>query len=109
MLEQREGMSKVWEGITENAKFLNEGAKIDVGNGLTTLFWDGTCTASKPLIYLASQTIPDELIGATFHDMWEHGTGWKGDSFVAYLLQDVLKLIEAHELKNDPNLGDLLY
>lgn len=82
---------------------------VAVGNGSSTLFWDHKWVAATPLIDLATQEVPIEILGATVEDMWEDNVGWKWETFAPYLNQDILKLIEAHELKNDPNLGDLLY
>lgn len=41
--------------------------------------------------------------------MWEEGVGWKWDTFAPHLDLDTLKLIQTHEVRNDPNLGDFFY
>lgn len=109
MFEPKTGMSNVWNGITKNARFLCEGMRVAVGNGAKTLFWDHKWVSHVPLRDLITDPIPMELTGATVEEMWEVGHGWKWDILSPYLQQDTLKLIQAHELTCDPELGDLLY
>lgn len=109
MFESKRGMSNVWAGITENATFLGDGIQTAVGNGNATLFWVHKWASETPLFELVTQPIPPEIAGATVGEMWESDVGWKWDTFAQYLPQDVLKLIQAHELKDDPNMGDLIY
>lgn len=109
MFTPKPGSSNVWRGITENAKVLGEGMSTAVGNGTRTLFWDHKWATSEPLSRLVTTPIPVELEGATVEEMWEHSQGWKWEVFGPYLPQETLKLIQAHELHNDPNIGDLIY
>lgn len=109
MFVPKAGMSNVWRGITENSKILCEGMRMAVGNGDTTLFWDHKWAANTPLSELITQPIPTELEGATVGEMWEAGQGWRWEIFSPYLPHDTLKLIQSHELKEDHNIGDLVY
>ncbi|KAL2927651.1 hypothetical protein RDABS01_019982 [Bienertia sinuspersici] len=43
----KKGSSNVWSGIVENARVLCEGAKMAIGNGCQTLFWDHSWGESK--------------------------------------------------------------
>lgn len=109
MFVPKKGMSNVWSGITENAKVLCEGMRMAVGNGARTLFWDHKWATSKPLCELVTQAIPSELAGVTVEELWDKDFGWKWDQFAPYLSTDVLKQIQAYELKADPSIGDLVY
>lgn len=75
-----------------------------VGNGAKTLFWEHKWVTNRSLRELATQPLPSEVEGATVDEMWNHGDGWRWDVFSPYLHQDTLKIIQAHELKEDPNL-----
>lgn len=109
MFEPKAGMSNVWSGITENARYLCEGTKVTVGNGSSTLFCDHKWATDNPVIELAILPVPVEIAGATVEEMWEVDQGWKWDVFAPYLTQETLKLIQSHELKNDPDIADLMY
>lgn len=109
MFVPKHGMSNVWAGITENAKVLGEGMRVAVGNGLKTLFWDHKWVMNQPLSDVVTQPIPMELAGASVHDMWQPNLGWKWVVFAPYLSQDHLKRIQAHELREDNEEGDLIY
>ena len=109
MFEPKAGSSNVWTGITENARVLCEGTQVAVGNGLTTRFWEHKWATTAPLISLVVQPLPAEFHEVTVAEMWEEGIGWKWDIFSPYLDSNTLKLIQAHEVHNDPNLGDLYY
>lgn len=109
MFVPKAGSSNVWGGITTNSKVLCEGMRSAVGNGANTLFWDHKWAAAVPLCEVVTQPIPADIAGATVEEMWSHEQGWKWEVFAPYLEQEHLKLIQAHELKNDPNLADLIY
>lgn len=109
MFTSKSGASNVWRGITENSRLLCEGLKMAVGNGRSTLFWNHAWATDKPLSNHVLQPIPPELAGATVDEMWDHSTGWKWDTIAPFLHQDTLKLIQAFELKNDPEMADLVY
>lgn len=109
MFNPKKGSSNVWVGITDNARFLCEGMRTSIGNGMNTLFWDHNWATNKPLSSLASQEIPAELLGATVGEMWEMGQGWKWDVFAPYLESNVLKQIQSYELKEDTEVQDLIY
>lgn len=109
MFQPKLGMSNVWKGITDNARFLCEGMRVAVGDGNRTLFWSHKWVTNTPLSNLAIQPVPRELEGATVNEMWDSITGWKWESFAPFLHQDTLKLIQAIELKEDAELGDLIY
>lgn len=83
--------------------------KTAVGNGTNTLFWDHKWATSKPLSKLATQNIPGDTLGATVEEMWEKHHGWKWNIFAPYLPSDVLKQIQSFQLKDDPDIGDLVY
>lgn len=82
---------------------------MEVSNGARTLFWDHKWATSEPLSELNTQPIPLELVGATVEEMWDKDFGWKWEQFAAYMCLDVLKKIQAYELKVDPSIGDLVY
>lgn len=109
MFVPKQGMSNIWSGITENTRVLFEGMRMAVGNGLNTLFWDHKWVLNKPLSYVVTQPIPPELEGATVDDMWDKDFGWKWETFASYLNSDHLKMIQSFELKEDAELGDLVY
>ncbi|XP_056688793.1 uncharacterized protein [Spinacia oleracea] len=109
MFEPKKGMSNVRRGITENAKLLCEGMRMAVGNGNQTLFWDHKWATDKPLSDLVTKPLSPDLAGATVAEMWESGFGWRWEIFSPYLQQDTLKLIQSYELKDDPDIGDLVY
>lgn len=108
MFEPKGGMSNVWSG-TENAKVLCEGTRVAIGNGLNTLFWVHKWATSAPLDSMVTHALPEDYASIKVADMWEEGQGWKWDSFAHFLEEDILKLIQVHEVQNDPNRGDLLY
>ncbi|XP_021717958.1 uncharacterized protein LOC110685744 [Chenopodium quinoa] len=109
MFESKKDMSNVWCGITANAKLLGEGTQIAVGNGHNTVFWDHKWVGDTPLSNMATQPILQELEGATVAEMWEENSGWRWNIFAPFLPQDILKLIQNHELRVDPSIGDLVY
>ncbi|KAL2938810.1 hypothetical protein RDABS01_022259 [Bienertia sinuspersici] len=78
------GFSNVWKGITENAKYLKDRAKMAID-------------------------IPDELDNAKVEDLWEVGHGWKWSVFANYLNATTLMHIVSHELVENPDVADLLY
>lgn len=49
MFEPKAGASNVWQGITDNAKFMSEGTRVVVSSGSQTLFWDHKWATPKPL------------------------------------------------------------
>lgn len=98
MFMPKQGMSNVWCGITENAKFLCEGMQVAVNNGKNTLFWDHKWVSKTTLSSLAIKLIPDALIGATVGEMWDNLQGWKWEDFAEFLPTDVLKQIQSYEL-----------
>lgn len=109
MFEPKTGMSNVWRGITDNAKLLCEGMRMEVGNGSQTLFWDHKWVIDQPLSDLATEPIPLSIAGATVAEMWEINHGWRWEVFAPYLHSDTLKLIQSHELRMDSEVGDLVY
>lgn len=50
-----------------------------------------------------------KIEGDTIEEMWDRNQGWKWEIFAPYLAQEYLKLIESFELKEDPELANLLY
>lgn len=74
-------MSNVWSGITENAIFISEGAKVAVGYGVHTLFWDHSWATNKPLRHYATTEVPHDIEGATVEEIWDKVYGWKWDVF----------------------------
>lgn len=58
---------------------------------------------------LASKPIPNELLGTTVSDMWDELQGWNRGSYAEYLPLEVVKQIQSFELKEDNEVGDLLY
>lgn len=109
MFSPKPGMSNVWNGITENAKLLCEGAQVAVNDGKTTLFWDHKWATNSTLSYLATQPIPDEILGATVNEMWDPNLGWRWEIFADYLPQNILKIIQSFEVRVSEEQGDLLY
>lgn len=110
MFESKQNMSNVWRGITENTKHLCDGAQVAVGNGCKTLFWDHRWVSKKPLREYALHSIPDALNGATVEEMWNKETySWKWSCLADLLPPNIIKEIDAYELKDDPNMGDLCY
>ncbi|KAL2921356.1 hypothetical protein RDABS01_012847 [Bienertia sinuspersici] len=97
------------ETSVENAKIIQTGASVAIGNGAKTLLWDHAWVTEDPLINQAHDSIPDECLGATVQEMWEVGVGWKWDKFAHYLPNKILKQIASHELVENPKIGDLLY
>lgn len=109
MFLPKPGMSNVWRGVTENAKFLCEGSQVAVNIGKTTLFWDHKWATNSTLSFLATQPIPTDLLGATVNEMWDSVQGWRWEKFVDYLPQDVIKIIQSFELSDSEEHGDLIY
>lgn len=109
MFERKANMSNVWRGITDNVNTLVLGARVAVNNGSSTLFWDHRWATNLKLRDLALHDIPPDLDGATVEELWDPNAGWKWDAFANLLPPDVIKEIDAHELKSDPSTGDLLY
>lgn len=109
MFEPKVGMSNTWRGVIDNAKDLCKRMRVAVGNGAKTLLWDHKWAANMLLGNLAIQEIPVEIAGVTVQEMWEERVGWKREIFAPYLQPDILKLIQAHELKNNEYIGDLVY
>ncbi|KAL2942612.1 hypothetical protein RDABS01_030962 [Bienertia sinuspersici] len=102
-------MSNVWSGITENAKLLNDGMRIAVGNGRRTLFWDHKWAMNETLSSVALGPIPMQSLGATVEEMWEPNQGWRWDLFAHLLPPWALEQIDSYGLKQDDGFGDLLY
>ena len=80
-----------------------------VENGSKTLFWDHCWAVEQPLNTMTITPIPLYMVGSTVESMWEHGSGWKWELISPYLHPDILKRIQAYELKNDPDAGDLVF
>lgn len=93
----------------DNARFLCEGIRTAVGDGSKTLFWDHKWATPSPLIDQITQPVPHDLMEASVGDMWEDGVGWKWEVFSPYLEPNTLKSIQAHELKINDEVGDLIY
>lgn len=83
--------------------------RTSVCDGKKTLFWDHKWVSNTPLSNLTIHPVPEELSGATVNEMWDPLVGWKWDNFAPYLHQDTLKCIQSFELKEDAELGDLIY
>lgn len=60
----------------------------------------------QPLIKLATQEIPNDLLGATVGEMSETNQCWKWDLFDPYLPPSILKEIQSHELREDFTIGE---
>lgn len=103
MFKPKTRMSNVWCGITDNAKFIDEGLQIAVSNGTSTIFWGHRWVTKVP------PADPTDIAGATVAEMWDEFQGWKWDMFASFLPQDTLKLIQNHELKQDATRSDLVY
>lgn len=102
-------MSNIWSGISEGAKLLCDGIRIVVGSGKKTLFWDHKWLFKSPIIDRVTQEPPIDIAEATVEEIWEQGAGWKWDVFAPYLDQDTLKMIQAHEVLEDPEAEDVMY
>lgn len=109
MFSPKSRMSNVWRGITENAKFLCKGAQVAVNNWKTTFFWDHKWALKSTLSSLATQPIPEALLGASVNEMWDINQGWCWDLFADYLPHEVLKVIQSFELRESDEQGDLIY
>lgn len=109
MFDPKKGSSNVWQGITKNATILGKGMRVAVGNGNRTLSWDHRWACAQPLNEVSTQLIPSSIAGATVVEMWDEIDGWKWDCFAPYLAQENLKIIQSFELKDYPELGDLVY
>lgn len=102
-------MSNVWRGITDNVNTLWNGARVAVNNGSSTLFWDHRWAINRTLRDLAIYAIPNDIDRATVAELWDPNAGWKWDAFANLLPSEVIKEIDAYELKDDPSTCDLLY
>lgn len=109
MFTPKSNMSNVWRGITENARVLCEGGRMASSNGLTTLFWDHKWALDKSLREVAIQPIPPHLEGATVADLWDGEARWKWNEFANILPPNIIKQIDAYELKPDSTMADLMY
>lgn len=87
--------SSLWKGVNENRKFIREGARVDVGNGKRTLFWDHRWALDCPLSTKVMHALPQQLDDMTVEEAWDPNTGWKWELFADLLPSDVLKQIEA--------------
>ena len=109
MFAPKTNMSNVWKGITENVNTLRNGARVAVNTGTSTLFWDHCWASNQPLRELTVQAIPQDIEGATVAELWDKDVGWHWDLFATLLPSNVLKEIDAFELKENAVVGDLYY
>lgn len=78
-------------------------------NGSTILFSDHKWALDKTLREVAFQPIPDHLEAATVADLWDNEASWKWNDFANILPPDIIKQTDAHEMKTDSTVADLLY
>ncbi|KAK9671970.1 hypothetical protein RND81_12G067000 [Saponaria officinalis] len=109
MFQPKLNMSNVWSGITSQAKIINMGSSMVVGNGRETLFWDHSWVDSGCLIDKAIAPVPDSILGATVSEMWDETSGWKWDEFSNFLPDEELKKIVSYSLSPNPYLEDSLF
>ncbi|KAL2896029.1 hypothetical protein RDABS01_037813, partial [Bienertia sinuspersici] len=100
---------KNWATVAPKVYDATLSAKVAIGNGQRTLFWDHVWAIDKPLSKVTMQAIPEDIEGAIVEEMWEVGVGWKWEKFADLLPSKVLKQINSHELIEGQNVGDLLY
>ncbi|XP_074266442.1 uncharacterized protein LOC141589715 [Silene latifolia] len=109
MFQPKPNMSNVWAGITSQAKIINRGSTVAVGNGRKTLFWDHSWVDSGSLSDRTILPLPEDILGATVSDMWDESSGWKWDVFSNFLSREDLLKIAAYSLSPEPYLEDSLY
>ena len=99
MFTTKSNASNAWKGLVENAKYIREGKRTEVGNGKCTLFWYHNWAIAKPLCNFAISDIPPYLEDATVDELQDVATGWKQDLFAHCLPDDALKIIAFNELQ----------
>ena len=99
MFTAKPNASNAWKDIVENARFLREGVRTEVGNGKRTLFWYHNWATTQPLCSIATSDIPPQLEDATVAELWDTVTGWKWELFTHCLPEATLKIITSNELK----------
>ncbi|KAJ8449185.1 hypothetical protein Cgig2_027187 [Carnegiea gigantea] len=100
--------SNAWKGIIENANYIRDGIRAEVGNGKRTLFWYHNWAIAKPLCSVAIGPIPPQLEDATVSELWDVNTGWQWDLFAHVLPGDILSTIASYELQPSNDSEDQL-
>ncbi|KAJ8450039.1 hypothetical protein Cgig2_029401 [Carnegiea gigantea] len=102
--------SNAWKGIVENAKYVREGMRTEVGNGKRTLLWYHSWATAKPLCSSATSDIPPHMEEMTVEELWNETSGWKWDLFGHCLPRAALKRIASFELQpGDENEDQLVW
>ncbi|XP_074270970.1 uncharacterized protein LOC141594882 [Silene latifolia] len=109
MFQTKPNMSNFWAGITSQAKIINSGSTVAVGNGRKTLFWDHSWVDAGYLSDRVITPVPKSILGATVADMWSESNGWKWEVFSNYLSRNDLLKIATYYLSPEPYLEDSLY
>jgi len=90
MFRQRSHASNSWRCIIENVKYLQQGVKMEVGNGKNTSFWKHNWLNKGPLCNEVIQPLSSSLEDRKVAEFWEENSGWKWEKFAAWLPPKIL-------------------
>jgi len=93
MFTSKKEASNAWQGISENANWIRQGVRAEVGNGKKTLFWFNSWACDKPLSSLVTNSIPPNIEDATVEELWDEKSGWKWNLFNNLLPEEALRKI----------------
>jgi len=81
MFSSKHEASNVWQGISEKAKLIRQGARAEVENGKKSLFWFHSWACDKPLSSLVINPIPPNIEDTTMEELCDEKSRWKWDLF----------------------------
>ncbi|KAJ8440029.1 hypothetical protein Cgig2_020517 [Carnegiea gigantea] len=108
MVSPAKEASNAWRGITENFKNVQHGARFEVGNGSTALFWQHSWPLRQPLTTHALSEIPPQDKDRTVEEYWDTELGWRWEHFIAYLPDNILITIKSFFLSTGTENEDQL-
>ena len=77
MFQHKHDALNVWHDITEGVAYIQQGYRAEIGNGKPTSFWKHKWACSRPLIRLAVQEVPLNMLELTVQGVWDQNRGWK--------------------------------
>ena len=95
MVSPAKEASNAWRSITENFKNVQRGARFEVGNGGTALFWQHSWALHQPLITHALSEIMPHENARTVAEYWDAASGCRWKQFDTYLPGNILQTMKS--------------